>query len=87
LACHEAVISSSAELLRRADMGDFHHVNQVRSDPRIPGEKGAMIIATKARATGLPVPTIDLGPTSQAETDALFLVKLARACKPWLRSG
>ncbi|OKO86826.1 hypothetical protein [Bradyrhizobium sp. AS23.2] len=87
LACHEAVISSSAELLRRAHMGDFHHVNQVRSDPRAPGEKGAMVIATKTRATGLPVPTIDLGPTSQAKTDALFLVKLARACKPWLRSG
>lgn len=87
LKCHEAVVGSTAELLRRACMGDFHQVKQVRSKPRGRGATEGMVIAPKARATGLPVPTIDLAAAAQAKTDALFLLQLARGCKPWLQRG
>lgn len=86
-ACHAVVMDSTAELVRRACMGDNHHVRQLRSKPRPRREKRGVAIAPKARATGLPVATLDLAAAAQAETDAQFLIKLARACKPWLRAG
>jgi hypothetical protein len=89
--CHGAVADSTAELLRRGYMGDFYHVRQIRRAPPDRGEQAGMfantnaiLAAPKARATGLPVPTIDLAGIAEIGTDLPFLWKLARACKPWI---
>jgi hypothetical protein len=89
--CHGAVADSTAELLRRGYMGDFHHVRQIRRAPPARREQAGMfantdaiLAAPMARATGLPVPTIDLAGIAEIGTDLLFLWKLARACKPWI---
>lgn len=86
-ACHAVVMDSIAELVPRARMGDHHQVWQLGNNRNPRRTKGKMAIAPKARATGLPVATLDLAAAAQAKTDAQFLLKLARACKPWLRVG
>lgn len=83
---HAAVMGSAAELLRRACMGDHHHGRQVGSNPRARRQRRGMVNAPKARATGLPVPTIDLAAAARGESDTQFFLNVARACKPWLQS-
>jgi hypothetical protein len=82
--CHGAIADSTAELMRRGYMGDFHHVRQIRRNPQAGGEQADAIVGAPSRATGLPVPTVDLAGIAEITTDLLFLRRLARACKPWI---
>lgn len=85
LACHGAVRDSAAELVRRACMGDHHQVGLLGADPRFFDETSAPAAgrpknAPKARATGLPVPTLDLAAAASAMTGWQLLRRVARAC-------
>ncbi|UQR60783.1 hypothetical protein LRP30_27780 [Bradyrhizobium sp. C-145] len=90
IACHGAVCDSAAELWRRACMGDHHHVAQLGGDSKSfdamsASPAGDISSTPKGRATGLPVPTLDLAAAATAETTLRFLRSLAKACAPRLR--
>lgn len=90
IACHGVVRDSAAELWRRACMGDHHHVAQLGGDPNSidamsASPLGGVSSTPKGRATGLPVPTLDLAAVATAGTTLRFLRSLAKACAPRLR--
>ncbi|MGY0575700.1 hypothetical protein ACTGJ9_035555 [Bradyrhizobium sp. RDM12] len=87
IACHCVVRDSAAELWRRACMGDHHHVAQLGGGPKPLDRRSASRAGgstPKGRATGLPVPTLDLAAVATAETTFPFLRILAKACAPQL---
>ncbi|MBR1174288.1 hypothetical protein JQ617_10015 [Bradyrhizobium sp. KB893862 SZCCT0404] len=90
IACHGAVCDSAAELWRRACMGDHHHVAQLGGNPKFFDARSASPVGgvsgtRQGRATGFPVPTLDLAAAATAETTFRFLRSLAKACAPCLR--
>lgn len=85
IACHGAILDSAAELWRRACMGDHHHVGQIGSKPQPSDMKSASIArrvrnAPKGRATGLPMPTLDVAAAAAAVPPRQFLLRVAAAC-------
>jgi hypothetical protein len=90
IACHSAVRDSAAELWRRACMGDYHHVALLGGsskpfDATSASPAGGVSSTPKARATGMPMPTLDLAAAASAGTTFRFLRTLAKACAPALR--
>ncbi|MDN4986720.1 hypothetical protein QY049_26525 [Bradyrhizobium sp. WYCCWR 13022] len=85
IACHGAVRDSAAELWRRACMGDHRHVAQLGGASK-PFDATSASLAVdignppKGRATGLPVPTLDLAAAATAGTTFRFLRSLAKSC-------
>lgn len=83
IACHGAVRDSAAELRRRACMGDHHHVAQLGGNSKpfdATSPPGGVSSTPTGRATGLPVPTLDLAAATTAGTTLRFLRSVARAC-------
>lgn len=90
ISCLNVVLDSAAELWRRGCMGDHHNVAQLGGDPEpactiSTKSIGGATASSKGRATGSPVPTLDLAAAATAGTDMQFLRILAKACGPYLR--